>query len=248
MAGNYTLTAVANDSAGNNATSAPVNICVFPDPPTTPLVAIYAPDPVAVEGTNGFCCCLPPTAVTNYVCGTNTATFLVLRDSATNTDLTVTYAIGGTAINGVDYQTIPGSVVIPAGQRYARIVIYPLNDTDSEFRPYDTVVLGLMAPTNLPAAYRVGSPAKAGAVILEENCLPLPQPLIRCLTDNSQHISLPATNGMNYCLQISSDMIHWQPLCTNTVLKGSAQFVNPDGITGAGMYYRIVPVDAPASY
>ena len=95
-------------------------------------------------------------------------------------------------------------------------------------------------------AYRIGSPPNAGAIILEENFLPLVQPIIRYLADNSLHVSLPATNGLNFCLQISTDLVNWQPVCTNTVLKGSAQFVDPSA--GAGLYYRIVPVAAPASY
>ena len=51
--------------------------------------------------------------------------------------------------------------------------------------------------------------------------------MIRSLADNSLHVSLPATNGMNFCLQVSTDLVNWLPVCTNTVLKGSAQFVDP---------------------
>jgi len=51
-----------------------------------------------------------------------------------------------------------------------------------------------------------------------------------------------------YSLQISTDLINWQPFSTNTVLKGSAQFVDPNGTSGSGLYYRIVPVTTPASY
>ena len=57
---------------------------------------------------------------------------------------------------------------------------------------------------------------------------------------------MPATNGMNFCLQVSSDLVNWLPVCTNTVLKGSAQYVDPNA--GPCLYYRIVPVAVPASY
>jgi Big-like domain-containing protein len=248
-AGIYALTAMATDSTGNTATSAPVNIYVVTNPP--PVINIYATDPVAIEGTNYLNCYHPGSTASNYVSGENTATFLVHRDGSTNADLTVYYSIGGTAINGEDYETLPGSVTIPAGKTYALITIYPLDDSDSDYRYYDTVVLSLIAPPtayNSPATYSIGSPHQAGAIILEENFLPMPQPVIHAMEDSSLHISLPATNGMNYSLQISTDMINWLPISTNTVLKGSAQFVDPNGTAASSLYYRIVPVTAPAAY
>jgi len=53
---------------------------------------------------------------------------------------------------------------------------------------------------------------------------------------------------MNACLQISTNLVNWLPVCTNTVVKGSAQFVDPNGMTNPGLYYRIVPAATPASY
>jgi len=248
-AGNYSLTAVATDSAGNTATSGPVDIYVLTVLP--PVITIYATDPVAIVGTNYPANYNPTTTASNYVTGANTATFVVHRNTSTNTALTVYYSIGGTAINGEDYAALPGSVVIPAGTSYALITIYPLSDADSDYQHYDTVVLSLLPPpvvTNTPPAYSVGSPSSAGAIILESYFLPIPQPVIESLADSALHISLPATNGLIYSLQISTDLINWQPFSTNTVLKGSAQFVDPNGTSGSGLYYRIVPVTTPASY
>jgi len=247
-AGTYALIAVVTDSAGNNATSAPVTIFVLVTPP--PSVNIYATDPVAIVGTNTPNIYYPTTTASNYISGGNTATFVVHRNTSTNTDLMVYYSIGGTAINGEDYETLPGSVVIPAGKSYALITVYPL-EGDASYPYYDSAVLSVIAPpalTNSPPTYAIGSPATAAAIILNDNYLPIPQPLIRSMVDYTLHISLPATNGMNACLQISTNLVNWLPVCTNTVVKGSAQFVDPNGMTNPGLYYRIVPAATPASY
>lgn len=239
--GDYTLTAVATDSAGATATSGPVNITVLSNVLVTnlPIVSIYAPDPVAVEGTNSEG-------------GTNTATFLVRRDSGTNTSLTVYYSISGTASNGVDYANIPNNVTLSPGQRYGTITIYPLEDNDSSTNRYSNVILSLMQPPGVTnsasATYQVGTPAKAGAVILEENVLPITRPLLHNFVDHSVHVSLPATNGMNFCLQYSSNFVDWTTVCTNTVLKGSAQFVDPDACNRSGGLYRIIRAAGPAVY
>src|SRR5678815_4844444 len=58
--------------------------------------------------------------------GTNTASFAVRRSGPTNAELTVYYAIGGTASNGIDYVNLPGRVTIAAGQRSARIQLIPV--------------------------------------------------------------------------------------------------------------------------
>jgi hypothetical protein len=234
------------DLAGVMATSPPVYIYVVSNLP--PAVNIYATDPVAIEGTNYYNWFSPGTWVTNYIGGTNTATFLVRRDGGTNADLTVHYTIGGTASNGVDYAALPGSVTIPAGQRYALITVLPLNDSDSTYRLYDTVLLGLIMPTNTPPAYMLGPSPRAGAVILEENFLPMLHPVIHAMADGSVHVSLPANNGLNFTLQISTDLMNWVSMCTNTVLKGSAQFVDPNAAGASNLYYRIVPANTAPTY
>jgi hypothetical protein len=72
------------------------------------------------------------------------------------------------------------------------------------------------------------------------------QPTVQNLPDNSIHVSLPAPDGMNFSVQISTDLVNWQSICTNTVLKGSAQYVDPDGGANPNLFYRIIPAAAPS--
>lgn len=50
------------------------------------------------------------------------------------TEITVNYAVGGTAVAGQTYAALPGSVVIPSGQVSAKVSVVPLDDavTDSD--------------------------------------------------------------------------------------------------------------------
>ncbi len=53
--------------------------------------------------------------------------FTLTRSSSTG-PLTVNYTLGGTATNGVQYQTLPGSVTFPDGQATATINVVPIDD------------------------------------------------------------------------------------------------------------------------
>ena len=138
--GNYALTAVATDNRGASTVSDPVNVTILPPLPPPidhqcgrhhrdrphrhrrhQLLAVARPGRCAPTWANWTA----STAVCRYFtnCGPKDAIFTVRRLGDTNSDLTVTYAIGGTATNGVDYVTLPGTVTIPAGQRAAMITV-----------------------------------------------------------------------------------------------------------------------------
>lgn len=70
-------------------------------------------------------------------------------------DLTVNYAISGTATNGVDYQTLSGTVVIPDTQLGANLVMTPIDDALPEGT--ETVTLTVLPGTG----YGVDRPASA---------------------------------------------------------------------------------------
>ena len=94
-----------------------------------------------------------------YKFGAQPGAFAITRIGGTNLDLTVNYAIGGTASNGVNYSLISNSISIPTSATSTAIAIVPLDDNlvDGD----KTVVLTLSASTT----YNLGAPIIATITI-----------------------------------------------------------------------------------
>jgi hypothetical protein len=245
--GHYAVTAHATDNVGATTVSAPANITVVtnssPPPPLTnrpPAVNIVARDPFASEGmdfwmhdwdANRWAIDIWNPWHVN-IGGTNTATFVVRRHGATNDPLTVSYEIGGTASNGVDYVALPGSVTVPAGKRTAQIVVTPIDDSLSE--GIETVVLTVRPSP----AYTVGVPLRAAAIIIDND---QPRPPCLLLSDHQFHLGQPATNGFCFRIEASTDLRQWLPICTNVVTDGALHFVDSDAPPLNVRFYRAVP-------
>jgi hypothetical protein len=260
--GSYALTAVATDNSGLSATSEVVNITILapPPPPTNQLavVNIVAIDPIAIAGTNcwlslGLADTPPawsnwvsPTAIWRWFtnCGPKDATFAVHRFGAANNDLTVAYAIGGTASNGVDYVALPGVATIPAGQTETMITVVPI-DEETNDAP-ETVILSLSPSTNSPPDYVRGFPLHAEALILA-NLFPQPVSTGALLGDRSFLVSAGGPDGAWFRVDYTTDCINWTPLCTNQVVNGSINFVDPDATNYPIRFYRTFPLaNAPS--
>jgi len=97
--------------------------------------------------------------------GSNTGGFTVTRNGSTAASLTVFYTLNGTAVAGLDYGALSGSVTIPSGAISADIMIIPLDDASAECP--ETVVATLAAN----AAYVIGFPY-TGTVNITDNDLP----------------------------------------------------------------------------
>ncbi len=164
-AGAYTVTAVASDGADASTRSDPVHIKVVALQ-RQPIVTIFARDATASEQSP-----LVDAAP-------DTATFIVHRAGGDfDNPLTVSYRIGGTASNGVDYDKLPGQVTIPAHADAAEIVVNPIDDNLAEGT--ETILLTLLPgyppclfavpPCEIPIpsvpAYYVGFPGEAVAFI-----------------------------------------------------------------------------------
>jgi hypothetical protein len=169
--------------------------------------------------------------------------FKITRSGSTNTAMTVNYSLCGTGSNGVDYVQLPGTVAIPAGHRSAEIVITPIDDTLAE--GIETVVL-VLEPVATAAdsspAYTVGWPNRAAAIIVDND---VPRPPSMRLHDSLFHLCAPATNGFIYRLELSTNLVNWIPVCTNTVLDQAVQFVDPDASNSSVRFYRWTPESSP---
>lgn len=76
----------------------------------------------------------------NAIKGCSNGEFVFTLPPPNTSNDTVKYIIEGTAHNGVDYNTIPYSVVIPAGQDTAKVIIQPTTNGSS-----GTVILGVIS-------------------------------------------------------------------------------------------------------
>jgi hypothetical protein len=225
---------------------------VPPNPTNEPvLVTIAASDPYAGEGlavwtSNAVIGVNNELWRTNSlgIAGTNTATFVVRRSGATNESLRVYYGIGGTASNGVDYESLPGVVTIPAGRRAAEFRVMPLEDALPE--RLETVVLRLrLPPLPLDAAdrpYTLGRPAEAAAFIVDNDT---PPPQVAPLPEGLFHAMAPITNGC-FRVEVTTNLVNWETVCTNRVADGMARHIDAEGTNLVRRFFRLVPVPCPA--
>ena len=250
--GTYALRAKATDDGGAFSVSEPVTVSIVPAPPPPtnrpPIVSIVAIDPIAIEGTNCWVwqgCSNSTAGWTNWPsticraytnCGPKNASFVVRRFGETNDALMVDYAIGGSATNGIDYVPLSGSVTIVAGDRSAVVTVVPIDDGPPDVS--STVILKLLPTTN----YFVGFPARAAALIIDG---PVRWPLSGMLADHCFHLNASGPDGAWFHVEYSTDLLRWLPICTNQVVNGSIDFVDPDAQNDQIRYYRPVAEDNP---
>jgi PKD repeat protein len=135
--------------------------------------------------------------------------FKISRNGATNSSLVVNYTRGGSATNGVDYQTIAATATIPAGQPGVTIDIVPIDNHDNDGN--ETVKITLDTGT----AYTVGSPDKATVRILG---IELPAVTVKA---NESSVSEGNTAGVAFTVTRTGTASSALPV--NYVLGGTAQ-------------------------
>ncbi len=233
--GSHVLTTRAIDDDGASAMSQGVSIRIGVSN-AFPVVNVYAPDSYATE---------PSSNSANAVL--DTATFRIVRTGPTNTSLPVGFRLYGTAQNGVDYETLSASVVIPPGQRSATVTVRPLADQLAE--DIESIVIELMPPppiviAGLPPVYLIGSRGHAAAVIADSSHAEGAGAVTCTPVAGALHISFKATTG-NYRVEASTDLINWETVSTTAAVNETVNFVETDRTRFPRRFYRIVPEPLP---
>lgn len=221
MPGRHVLTTRVTDNDKLGSESAPVNVAVI-SRDTRPVVTAVATDAFAVE----------PEADQTV----DTATFRIRRHGSTIDELVVHYTLSGRAANGVDYEKLPGSAVIPAGSSSTGITIVPLADRNPE--DPEPVRLELAADPS----YLLDSPHQAYAMIRDH---PWPRPAgpprsLR-LADGLVHLCFPAPPGDCFRLEGTADLRNWTTLLCLAAVDGQIHFVTEPGPGIPERYFRIAP-------
>ena len=102
--------------------------------------------------------------------GGSPGVFTITRAGNTDVDLTVSYAMSGTATNGGNYTALSGSAVIPAGTNSVQVLVAPVDYSFDDVSR--TAVLTIMPN----AAYSLEDP-NSGTVTIQNNDL-VPTPIV----------------------------------------------------------------------
>ena len=123
------------------------------------LAEVYDITPPSQTGSGPDVVTIAATDASADTSGGNTGTFTFSRTGDTTSAIVVNYSVGGSAVNGTDFQYLNGSVTIPAGESSAQVTVAP-NPTLSQASTM-TVVANLAAG----ASYSVGPDNSATVAI-----------------------------------------------------------------------------------
>jgi hypothetical protein len=96
-----------------------------------------------------------------------------------------------------------------------------------------TVILTLTPSTNSPPDYLLGFPRRAGAIILDRPSLP---PVTAMLPDKCFRLRAAGPNGAWFHIEYTTDLLQWTPVCTNQVIDGAIDFMDPDAPNDAARW------------
>jgi hypothetical protein len=188
--GQHVISARATDSQGAELTSTSLTIQVGPGA-TLPVVKISA-----ISWKTGEPC---PT------CFVAPGVLTIERTLPTNTTLTVFLAMDGTATAGDDYQALPASVDIPAGQRSAQLTLLPLDDQLVEGPEVVRVRVLSQPPPLLPPTYFVNGNSNEALVVIHDDEPKSPEARLDILAPtNGSRFPFPST------LQLSALAVYTQ--------------------------------------
>jgi hypothetical protein len=166
------------------------------------------------------------------------AEFQVIRTGDTNSSLSVTYTLAGSAQAGTDYDcgNVSGPVVIPPGQTVATIPITPKNSSSPTGT--DSIVLALASGSD----YLVGNPASA-TLMLEGNTVPVKA---LAITGGRATLSWTSVSNRTYRVAYKDDLNapEWKNVANSIIAQSSLSTWTDDGAGQTpSRYYMVAQVN-----
>lgn len=163
--------------------------------------------------------------------GGDTGMFRVTRTGSTNAPLTVAYTLGGSAVNGSDFNALSNYVLIPAGSSNANVIVVPRNDSLAEGE--ETVSLNLFDT----AGHNVGPLTNAVVTISDDEPTPLPFALqIASSASNVFRLTLTGPATRLYDIDAATELNSWQPWTQLVNSNGTAQIF--DSLDTNRLFFR----------
>ncbi len=219
--------------------------------PGTPIVSIRASDSQAYEST----------------APSRTGAFVVQRSGSLTDPLTVSYNIGGSATNGVDYVALPTSVTFPAGSAVAQIIVDPIDDLIEESIEYVSISLQPAPPSVVPTPYALSGSntlQRAAAVSIRDTyvrpltryerarlirfgrAVVVPRPAVPAaaavpVAGLAATPEASAASPTSWIVEASTDLTNWQEIGTVDSTEEVDEFVDENAGDFLQRFYRFRP-------
>ncbi|HWV66642.1 Calx-beta domain-containing protein [Chitinophaga sp.] len=132
-------------------------------------------------------------------------------------DITVNYAITGTAVNGTDYANLTGTVVIPAGQNSVAV---PVTVTDDQIiEGNETVIMTVTGGTSTSFVFAASTTSGNATVNIADDDNTAANRVL--LVTNTADAAEPATNG-NFSISLPAGVTATEDITVNYTIGGTA--------------------------
>lgn len=195
---------------------------------------------------------------------------LMITRSAINLSepLSVYYQTGGSAVNGEDYEFLPGVVTIPAGARSVTMMVTTRNVIGYR-PPRVSFTLTVIPPQDGPPTYLIHT-KNSGALSIRDDtvasaattALPAasssapsgpatppasaPAPLLERLPDGGAVVTQETLeNDTLFQVECSADMLTWQVLDIVQSEEGEVEYYDPAATAMNRCFYRLVEIPPP---
>jgi gliding motility-associated-like protein len=163
--------------------------------------------------------------------GANGSFSIGLQAGYTATEaITVNYSLSGTATNGVDYTTLNGSALIPAGQNNVTVPVTVTDDTFLESA--ETVILTINNGSSATFTFTASSTAGTGTLNIADNDNTAANRVLSIIKLNDA--AEPATSGA-FSISLPSGVLASENITVNYTVSGTA---------AAGTDYIAIPATA----